>query len=262
MNSNTDTEIELRDTPNYKAFEDSLNEAYIDTAWVVQRANIESFSFAHTDGDISNSEKAEIIDSIDAIIESANSDPVIIDVVLSDDRIDVVYDDGVVGSAPAFPDDIKADGGLNIHGQIITGHWCNDTEDALGGGAGRVGTAFISDYALSAVERFKDIGAINISGGCPNDVNDEFWIDFQEIFITDSNFFQRRSGCTPSSDFCLDSDDLDTYLWVAQYHMTNELPTGYKVIGYNYLKMTETFSPVRPYWNFHILIGKPDYESN
>ncbi|MDX1684354.1 MAG: hypothetical protein R3275_03905 [Saprospiraceae bacterium] len=251
-------ELKLRTSSNYKEFEDSLNQEYVDTFRIVVRPEIESFSFdVDTNGYISSTERSDIRDQIDGIILEQGRSPQIVDVNFLNQLIEVIFDNGESAIPPHFPEDIRPNGGINYDGSLTIGEWCDGTADPAGGGCGRVGRAFISSFSISQnVDYVKDIREFAISSECNDDIYDR-WDGFGLLEISDDDFWLYSTSQCPAKNhpLCLSSTDMQNYYDLAHDIVDNNLPEGYDIVGFHSAKYFTNFDN-KWWWYYYLKAAK------
>lgn len=253
--------LSLRTDANYEDYEDSLNSVYVTDPEFVIVPNIESYSITHSDGYITNAEKARI-NSLIADLIGNGFEPRIIDIDILESKVLVCSNESITIN-PEFPDDVRPDGRLQYNG-IIPGHWCDNSVDNEGGGCGRVATSIFWYRTLSpSIDHFTDIKKFEIVSHCEFSIYDDW--DFGLLEVNVEDVWHYNSTCLSNSgDFCLDSDELENYSSAIQYNLEEYLPEGWMVVGYQVAKYDYGIDPDPPYptnyyWYYAMIVAKPVY---
>ncbi len=251
--------LSLRTDANYEDYEDSLNSVYVTDPEFVIVPNIESYSITHSDGYITNAEKARI-NSLIADLIGNGFEPRIIDINILESKVHVCSNESITIN-PEFPDDIRPNGGLQYNG-IIPGHWCDNSVDNEGGGCGRVATSIFWYRTLSpSIDHFTDIKEFGIVGKCDFSLYDE-WDDFGLIEIETDELWHYSASCTSNGLLCMDSGDLESQGSAIHDLIEEYVPEGWMLVGHKrcaYNSQPDPPNPTNYYWYYSMLFGKPVY---
>lgn len=250
---------------NYREFETFLNSTYISNPGLVDVPTVQSIGFTHVNGFISESEKQRIESLVASYLSEGNHCRVI-DIDIKNCKVELISEGNGGIILPNFPNNLHPDGGLNAIG-IVPSICCDNTQDPLGGGCGRVARAYFNGLIQpSNLEYWTDIRSFGLVGSCDNIIIDEFQIwDYIEIESTD--FWHYTTSClSTSGPLCLQASDMNNYLQVFLNNLQAHLPAPYQVIGnysctYNYFPPTQT-TPANWYWYFYVKVGIPVYSGN
>lgn len=241
------TPIDVRtDDPNYEAFENYLNQEYVDNLFLVEVPNVHEIPFTHTNGFITNTEKSRINSAIISL-KNSGVDPQIIDLDIQTNVISVV-ENVQINSSVDFGPGVNPDGGISTSGSIVPGTFCpSGLPDNSGGGVGRVAMRFIRNHVpgIPGPSHLEDIKKIEMSALCVDGVT----TSGGHISVTSDDFWQQINICN-NEPSCLTTPSLNKYYQDLKDNIIPNLPQGRIIVGTaNCIKSTLN-PPPGDYWLF------------
>lgn len=241
---------------NYEDFEEELNGDYVLSPVIVTSPKVYSFSFTHSNGHITESEKQNIISQIDNYLLTETLDPKVIDVDIKNDVVEMYFEVPQIYD-PNFPENMWPHGGIERNGTYIEGKYCDASIDPLGGSCGRVNKHFIKTRTLpQGIRYYKEIRKFYINGNCNLLIADD-WNSFGAYSITTPDYYHYHVVPCDNHPECLTSADMIDEASVLASIVQQYLPsTGHHIMGLERCYF-EIYQGDNAYWTTILLVGVP-----